>query len=313
MMKLALMLSTAALLVGCAFDTSNPSNGFGGTDASTAVDAEGGAQIDAAVFPSVDAGGGSADAAPPLLSLISDSVLVRYFLDEAPSGVVPMLVLDAIADPLHLEIQYEDGDSYVVENGNRGLRFNSAQTDPDMSGAYVSVVAGSKLHQLHDRQKATLEMVVRLTEAKNNARIADISDDQAKEKFSLMYKDGKLLFKFNNNVHGRWGFSELLPVLERTVLHVVVDTTLDVKKDRVKLYVDGVLQVNEDGGPNKNLQLDLGDSSVFVLGNHDAQDRPYQGTFFYSAIYTKALSAEEVTHNVGILSDNDDNAGFSGQ
>ncbi len=312
MMKLALMLSAAALLVGCAFDTSNPSNGFGGTDASNTVDAEVVAQIDAA-FSSVDAGEDSADAAPPLPSLISDSVLVRYFLDEAASGDAPQMVLDAVADPLNLEIQYEAGDSYVVENSNRGLRFNSAQTDPDLSGAFATVVAGSKLHQLQDQQKATLEMVVRLAEADNNARIADISDDQAKEKFSLMYKNDKLFFKFRNSFHGRWEFSESLPVLDRAVLHVVIDTTLSERKERVKLYVDGVVQVNQDNGPNENLRLDLGDSSVFALGNHGPQDRPYQGTFFYSAIYAKALSAEEVTHNVGILSDNDDNAGFSGQ
>ncbi len=293
----ALLIVASCMWCGaCAFDGSNAFSGQ--TDASPSD-----ARVDARI---------TFDAAPdaePLPALLSEGALVRYFLDEFPNGT-PGLLHDSIESPFELGVNYdmEAGDSSVVNgSGNTGLRFASITEGVDKSKIQSLNEIGStgKLKDIHNKRKATLELVVTITGASTNGVICHIGKGEEAGEFSLLVNaDGDLEFLFRNAIKALWSFSEISP--QRAVLHIVFDSTQTLGVERVKLYINGIQQTNLAAGPTLNFQIKIGNDSSLFLGNRADGQRPTSGTFFYAAIYSKAFSAEEVSFNSNILQLDDD-------
>jgi hypothetical protein len=90
--------------------------------------------------------------------------------------------------------------------------------------------------------------------------------------------------------------------LGRSVLHVVVDTTDTPSTNRVRLYVNGVLQTATGGTqPAQNATINIGTGNSICLGNRDTQGRSMDGAIYYAALYANSLSATQVTDNSKIL------------
>ncbi len=293
----ALLIVASCMWCGaCAFDGSNA---FGGqTDASPSD-----ARVDARI---------TFDAAPdaePLPALLSEGALVRYFLDEFPNER-PGVLHDSIEPSFELGVSYdmEAGDSSVVNgSGNTGLRFASITEGVDKSKiqSFNEIGSTGKLSEIHNARKATLELVVTITGASTNGVICHIGKGVEAGEFSLLVNaDGNLDFIVRNSRMALWWVSGSAP--QRSVLHIVYDSTLAIGAERAKLYINGVLQANLAVGPSLDSQIQIGNDSSLFLGNRADGQRPTSGTFFYAAIYSKAFSAEDVSFNSNILQLDDD-------
>ena len=93
----------------------------------------------------------------------------------------------------------------------------------------------------------------------------------------------------------------------RVVVHVVLDTTQEDPEARVRLYVNASPMPRVGGAvPAQDTPVALEPDTHYVLGNREVGARSFKGSMFYAAMYTAALSTEEVLHNTALLLVNDD-------
>ena len=87
----------------------------------------------------------------------------------------------------------------------------------------------------------------------------------------------------------------------------MLDTTAD-EDGRVRAYIDGVDQgIGSASDPPTTLgeTIDI-TSGQYVLGNRQSDNRTPEGNLYYCALYSVALTPDEVSHNAQVLLADDD-------
>ena len=244
--------------------------------------------------------------------LVDEGLVARYYLDEAASGQDPTEALDAAPDPLPLALTYinEGTDTFMTytedPNGNRGLTFATYGRDDRASVA----IDGTKIStSLHSSTTMTYEVVAEvLGVIPESSRLIHIGLDTD---HTLSFETGvvtRLGFEVND---GGWtSVPSYLPALGRAVFHSVFDSSQADPLDRVRIYVNGGrLPIIGDVAVEMDAAIDLGPGRHFVIGNREIGQRTIEGTIYYAAVYSDALSEAQVLQNVGLLLVDDDTPG----
>lgn len=237
--------------------------------------------------------------------LVATDLVARYFLDEAASGQLPT-ALDSAPTPLHLPITLGAGDSqpvYTMSPTGRGLSWSTV----DAPGVAKTLIDNSKVQvALDGKQRMTIELVATINEATAYNRLLELGSS-AGSRLGVYTLSGPSRFAARLNAAdvGLWNTD--FPSMGRFILHVVVDSTAPTQSDRVRLYLDGVLQSASGGAPPAlNEALVLGTSKWISLGNNEGATRSVSGAIYYAALYANALTASEITTNVAFLKIGDD-------
>ncbi len=242
-------------------------------------------------------------ARPSTACLVARGLLARYFLDEAESGDGPNHALDSAPNPLDLPIDKDDNMSYSTYGGNTGLEW---QTAGGNGSAFISV-AGTKLATIDGQVSATIEAVIEVRSVINGSRVVNFGQGSEGGLFTLRLQseNNPRLWWNHETVMGSWD-RDLQDI--RAVVHVVYDSNQGDPDDRRRLYVDGQLVAPTGGDPpgmGAGIDLFLGDPE-FSLGNRANGNRAMEGVLYYAALYTEALSQDEIYYNVAILELDDD-------
>jgi hypothetical protein len=250
------------------------------------------------------AGGTGAGGAIGQGPLIERGLLTRYFIDEADAGQTVLELQDAAPDPLPLAITYGPELTFATDGENRGLEW----TAPELDGRASVAVDGSKLVALHGSKTGTIEVVIDVDEVtSSNSRISHIGFDFEGGRFSLTSPTTSRLRLFwqDSELAGDWPVP--LAMLGRVVVHAVLDTSLPDPADRARLFVNASPVARIGGTPPALDQvIDLSTGTHYVLGNREIGLRSFRGRLYYAAMYTSALTTDEVLHNAAILSTDDD-------
>ena len=237
------------------------------------------------------------------IALVDDGLLGRYYLDEAAIGTAPTEVVDHAPDPLPLPISYAgDQMAYDEVGRNRGLRWRQAELD---AGAGRRVV-GTKLEQIDGAPQATIEVVVDVEAVTNHgSRFCHFGRGEAGGDFSMRAEEMDRVRVWVNDRE-----SEVWPTdlgVGRRVLTAVYDPALADPSDQLRLYVDGSEVVPESESPQHlGRAIALRDQAVLALGNRPAGARSFAGVLYYAAVYTHALTPEQVANNAELLLVSDD-------
>lgn len=247
------------------------------------------------------------------MPLTTSGVLVRYFFNEAASGNTPTEVLDSIASPINLDINYASGAmAYTEISGNRALESTSTA-----GGIAIKVVGSDKVTTaLSGSTTATLEYVIHADVYNSGgARIFGLHNNNTQAGLFLVQQDGTSSYLAINDVEWDLGFV-FVATGSRTILHVVIDTAQATNADRLRLYRNGSKLVagTHYTTPTitQNTALNTSGSPHIVAMNRPNLERGTDGRLFYAALYSGALSDADVTNNYNILVLDDDDDGGSG-
>ncbi|MBW2525542.1 MAG: hypothetical protein JRI23_15265 [Deltaproteobacteria bacterium] len=248
------------------------------------------------------------------VALVDEGVVVRYFLDEAASGVSPAAALDSTQVPFDLTNTYGGTTptapmTYGEIQGNRGLQWSQANT---VGVASSSLTLPNKIAKtLHGSTTATLEVVMQVTAAGSantlfrNLRAAGLA------RLALgLNSAGSFFVEWNGGQNiGTWTFD--LPTSGRAFVHLVIDTALSNGPERIQLFVDGTSlpMYGSTGQLTQNATFELLGLSdlALALGNWaDGQAHSYQGALQYVALYSEAFTMEQIDQNVAALTASDD-------
>ncbi|AKT40080.1 LamG-like jellyroll fold domain-containing protein [Chondromyces crocatus] len=240
--------------------------------------------------------------------LADDGVLVRYLINDTDKLNALATLTDSASSPLDLEIARTDKLSFTATFPQVGLRWS---TTKDPARAF-QLIQGTKVEQaLHQTTTVTLEMVLRIEDAKKNARLfylGPVSGGGGVDQLTLLLEDKtKLRFYLNNKLATHWVLD--FPKAKRVVLHLVMDTSLVTASERWQLFRDGQLVggVVPDSAPAQGTLLDIPPMSYLMLGNTPPKGGcSPKGNIHYAAVYTRALSTPEVEFNARILQRDDD-------
>lgn len=239
-------------------------------------------------------------------SLVDTGVIARWYIDEAGEGQEPGLLADSIAPPINLVLSY-DGKSPVfdTDDGNRGLRWSDAADN----GRASAPIAGSKIQTDFDGEtEGTIELVLEVDDVQpQTSRFIDFGS-AAQSDLAVGSNDLDLL-------EIRWAdnrmYFETMYSGERQILHVVIDTNQARPSDRVVVYLDGApLMVAPSPPlstfPERGEAIPLEGTSSVTLGNREAGMRSFEGALRYAALYSTALTADDLDNNLMLLGDSDD-------
>ena len=244
---------------------------------------------------------------------MSRGLLTRYFMDEASDGTAPTILSDAAPDPLDLTIAYAGGNTFTETDCQRGMSWPSAALD----GRADAPVLGTKVEaELDGSTTGTIECVFELLDATpTSSRISHIGSNRHPGRFT-MFSDGPTSLGFDWDDQAglamdtveEWTVDHL--ALGRIVAHIVLDTTLAEPSDRVRLYVNGVDQGAGDIIENPMAQGAeteiIAPTDSYAIGNRATGMRSIEGTIYYCAMYSSALSPEEIQQNTAVLMADDD-------
>ncbi|RLB63491.1 MAG: hypothetical protein DRI90_06740 [Deltaproteobacteria bacterium] len=298
----AVGLCAGALLLAC---STNDTTGAGGSGGTSGGGGQGGS---AGTTATGGAGQGGAPVFHPGV-LVDDGLVARYYLDEAASGQDPTEVLDAAPEPLPLPLTYvnigvDENMTYTEDSaGNRGLAFVAAGHDDRASVA----IDGTKiLASLHGGHTATYEVVANVLGVSSSiSRLSHIGIESGHNLSLEANSLTRVLVSMNE--HGVGGVPVDLPNIGRVVIHAVIDTSQTEPADRVRTYVNGgKLPIVVGTPPLLNEAIDLGLGRHYVIGNREIGERTIAGAIYYSAIYSTALTDEQVLQNVALLLVDDD-------
>jgi hypothetical protein len=321
-MRLGSLLVPACLAAACnsafgvdeiSFDAWRPPPGTtsGGGDGG-AAGGSGGSGGDAVTSTSSAGGMGGSGGSPP--ALVDRGLVVRYYIDEAASGQMPLQIEDAAPMPLPLPIIYEGNTfGYVEVDGQRGLRWELGNTSKVMAS-----ITGTKVQQMLEGGTAgTIEVVVDTDVVSNqHSRISHIaSPGELGGRFTLAVPPGGqgVLFDFRpaqQQSTGEWDVP--LRMAGRVVVHVVLDSSLADPTQRVQAFVDGqplpaaAAPVFPIVPPTLGEMAAFGPGPALFVGNTFNGDTPVRGIVFYSALYAAALTPPELANNVALLLVDDD-------
>jgi hypothetical protein len=250
--------------------------------------------------------GGSGGDGGARAELIDRGLLARYFLDDDTTNGVPPTLTDSAPEPLSLNTAATQGMTLTDTPGRGALNWPAPGFD-DRASAPVN---GSKLLQLAGLTTGTIELVIEVDGVTSNvSRFIYTGFGAELGDFALGSSDDLRMSFYWGRLAGRWQVD--FAAINRVVLHVVLDTSQTAVQDRTRLYVDAMLVPQQTNVTNllppqqdetTNLPADL----HFALGNREIGGRSIQGSLFYAALYTSALSQDEVQRNTTRLSANDD-------
>jgi hypothetical protein len=310
----------AVLLTACSFDWDQFAPRGGGASGGVGAAAGHGGETSAGGGGGVGVGG--AGGTPPTM-LVDRGLLTRYFIAEADTGMGPPNLLDAAPNPLDLPIDYGDANPppggggaggmpvippdrnvmFTSSSGHRGLRF----VEKNRSGG-ADVPVGGKLDVLDGQSQVTVECVAEVLDSGGGGlcgRISHLGVNSHGAVTLCSEPESRLSFRMNGSERENWDVGTTLQ--SRTVVHAVLDTTL-ADGARVRMYVDGV-----DLGPSSTAPMPVtqGETILFsggryVLGNRPSEDASLEGTLYYCALYSVALTASEVANNAALLLADDD-------
>lgn len=269
----------------------------------------GGGGGDASTASGSTAGPGPSSTSTGLAShpgtLADEGLIARYLVAEADAGQGPTELVDVAPEPLPLAIAY-DQDTFFTQDasGRRGLRFSFV----DGAGSASVAVDGTKILQgIHGSRTGTIEVVADITDVSNFAPLSHIGIDDEYGRFSLTAW-APTVVGLHVGEDGPWAdFIVDLPATGRAVYHGVIDTDAAVESDRLRLFKNGArLQTVASEPALQGQSIDLSTGRRFIIGNGDLGGRSPQGTIYYVAIYSAALSDAQVLQNVGLLLADDD-------
>jgi Concanavalin A-like lectin/glucanases superfamily len=251
---------------------------------------------------SATGGAGTGGSVP---ALVDTDLVVRYFIDEAASGTNPQHLDDFAPAPLDLPLTYSAGLAYTAVAGNRGLKWAA----PNTVGDGRIAIAGTKIvNALNGSTEGTIEAVVDV-EAVNagNTHITCIGPGGNAGGFSLIAAGPnavRLVWHEGVNI-GTW--SVPITTSGRVVLHAVLDTGLSTSSARTRLYVNGQAATSSGGTPPAmSATIDLTPDIDFVIGNAVGTPLSIGGTIYYVAMYSGALSQQDIATNTQRLLASDD-------
>lgn len=271
------------------------------------VDGAPGDLRDSSLGGAIDGGSdaGTPDAGTPE---VDRGLVVRYFIDEAVTGVKPTQLADAAINPLALDVNYDllTGSvmSFDEASGQRGLRWSSGIDTSDRASIAVD---GTKVATaLSGSTTGTIEVVATIVSQTGGGRLVDI-DGADNGRFTLRTNVtvGRLDFYLNDQLDAAWQVPQVIG--GRTVLHLVFDSNASDPNNAVILYANGVrLGTVVAPSVTPGATISLPSNSFLVLGNRQTGDRNSQQTIFYAALYSEALSSDEVATNSARLLSSDD-------
>ena len=244
--------------------------------------------------------------------------LARYRINEAASLQEATQLIDDTPDPVHLELDYDEGSPVFDEGpiGGRHLRFEGAG-----SGGGLMQIAYTKLASLHGSTAATLEVKLEIDACESplvSQRIFGVNDGYSQFVngwFGLRASDtaGPVSVGLAVTWAGKEGwtfyYSDLCPD-SLTVMHAVFDSTEPDEADRVRIYYNGqrrLVHMADGGWPPLGATIDLGDETQYVyLGRAVSGSRDSGERIYYAAVYGEALSDEVVAELAGALAADDD-------
>ncbi len=254
-------------------------------------------------------------AQPALAQLVDSGLLVRYYIDEAASGITPSHVLDAsgVGSDMDLLINYGAGATdleYTEVGGNRGLDSKDKAGD---QRADFNLASGDKVYDgIHGSQTATVEIKID----------ADSLNTSTSRIFAINGRTGdapQLGYTGSSTAVWTTYFNEIL--IQRfnlgaalSVFHLVIDTTLATANDRLLIYKDGVIQtpLSTPGTITQNATFDLttaGTNAQLIMLNRESSGsyaRSADGILYYAALYDSAFTQANVDTNEAILAVDDD-------
>jgi len=234
--------------------------------------------------------------------LVDTGLIVRYFIAEASSGQAPTALVDVAPSPLPMPISYTNNLDYAQVGGHLGLSWLAAGS----SGTVAVAAAGTKIAQALTASKtATIEVVAQIAAATGNP-LARLGHPTLGSQFSVLVTTMtgvEVLFGGGQNC-GSWpvNFSA-----GRQVLHAVLDTSQPTVATRLQVYVNGTLVAPSASTtcPAADQGLDPS-QSTYSIGSRTDSAASIQGTIFYAALYSAALTPAEVATNATLLLVNDD-------
>ena len=230
-------------------------------------------------------------------------MVVRYFIDEAMSGVAPTQLTDVVTSPMHLNIAYDASLMFDDPGGHRALAWSAIEAD----GRASLPLLGSKLYTaLSGSEVATIEAVVDIKAiSAARSRIVHVGGGNEDGHLTLSATPGTVwLFVDESTPAGTWSVD--LTLLGRVVVHAVFDSQAPTAADRATLYVNGQLATNVSSGIEQGYQLAPVTSDYLVIGNREQGARSPEGTIHYAAIYERALTQAQATTNALALQASDD-------
>lgn len=334
-MKLVALVSCLLVVATCAFEWDDLDPRQGELTASSSTGGIGGSGAAAGSGGDVTStgGGGHLGGGGSMPALVDRGLVARYYIDEANSGFAPGELVDAHATADNLAIDYytipdppvggaggtggtggagaggappaaPDMEFTEVAPAMRGLTW----ADHSQDGRAAALIDGGDLEALNGATQATIECVAQVLRGNPNAsRILHIGMGSENGRLAMCTESASnLQLRLNNRVIEEWDLADAL--LERSVLHYVLDTTLTDVDERLRLYVDGVDQgpgVTLDSQPALDETLTFA-AATLALGNRSDGKRSLEGTIYYCALYAAALGPTEVAENAALLAVSDD-------
>lgn len=215
---------------------------------------------------------------------VTKDLEVLYTFEERGGSIIRDL--SGGGEPVHLEIEAPE----AVKWGNGHLLLDS------------SVLIASKTAPKHlieavkESEAITIEAWIRPLDVDQGgpARIVSLSAGTGERNFTLGQEEDKYDIRFRTEETSGNGTPSLAGPEDSAkprLTHVVY--TRDAK-GKARLYIDG------DEEESKDVKGGLSNWSEeyrLVIGNETSQDRPWKGAFHLAAIYSRALSPEEIRQN----------------
>lgn len=250
-------------------------------------------------------GEGGAGGAPPV-GFTDDNLAVRYFFDEAPTGMGPNEVLDYGPELLHAAIDYDDQKYATHASGNLGMSWSQPGGD---GGAGAPLNGSDFADKLEGGVAFTLEAVVDVVDVSNfdDSRLVSVYSGSKVMLSVGVSESGEAHGKYNSDDQYYDGAE--IAGKGRVVVHMVFDTSQVVPANRIRAYVDGQQYGNGSGSlPDLGDNLNTGAGQLVVtLGNGDnLTNESMQGFLLYGAIYFEALGDADITKHTQLLKQSDD-------
>jgi len=239
-----------------------------------------------------------------------EHLLVRYLINEDPAEQ-PNQIHDTAALPLNLTIINPSPPKLSVSEdalGRRGLQWTMAGGEARAS----TEIMGTKVQTgLDQKTTATIELVMDLRTTVEWTRVIYIGHLESGKPFedlSLPFDNAGYMNLYMADIDaGRWLFD--FAHAGRVVVHLVVNTAEPAPDARRKLYVNGDYVPSDRGdmvAPSLNQLIDLASSTHLSIGTRYLGSTSPNGMVYYAAIYTDALSDDEIQTNTALLLVDDD-------
>jgi hypothetical protein len=192
--------------------------------------------------------------------------------------------------------------------GRRGLQWTMAGGEARAS----TEIMGTKVQTgLDQKTTATIELVMDLRTTVEWTRVIYIGHLESGKPFedlSLPFDNAGYMNLYMADIDaGRWLFD--FAHAGRVVVHLVVNTAEPAPDARRKLYVNGDYVPSDRGdmvAPSLNQLIDLASSTHLSIGTRYLGSTSPNGMVYYAAIYTDALSDDEIQTNTALLLVDDD-------